>query len=596
MTSLELGLIGNGTIAALIDAAGEIKWACFPRLDGDPMFCSLLRKSAERDDELGMFAIELVDGVRTEQEYLVNTPILVTKSYDADGGAIEITDFAPRFRQFGRLFCPTMLVRQVRRISGNPRIRVRMRPAHDYGCDRPRTTIGSNHIRYYGGPVVLRLTTDASTTAILEENAFFLEDSATLILGPDETVSGAVEEVARHFLEETSWHWREWVRMLAIPFEWQDAVIRAAITLQLNVYEDTGAIIAAATTSIPEAPNTPRTWDYRYCWIRDAYFVVNALNRLGATRTMERYLAFILNIVAGAEEGRLRPLYGINGRLAPDEHVAECLSGYRGMGPVRIGNQAHRQVQHDVYGAAILAAPHVFFDRRLVRRGDDSLFPKLEALGEQAAKLFDQPDAGIWELRGKLRVHTFSSVMCWAGADRLSRIAAHLGMHDRAKYWRGQADRMHAVISQRSWNARLGSFVGTMDGDTLDASLLRLNEVGFLAADDPRFTGTVAAIEKELRRGDFIFRYSEQDDFGTPENAFLVCTFWYINALAAIGRRDEARALFENVLAHRNSHGLLAEDIDPVTGELWGNFVQTYSMVGIIDSAIRLSAEWDQVY
>ncbi|MFL5469496.1 MAG: glycoside hydrolase family 15 protein [Gemmatimonadaceae bacterium] len=596
MTSLELGLIGNGTIAALIDAAGEIKWACFPRLDGDPMFCSLLRKSAERDDELGMFAIELVDGVRTEQEYLVNTPILVTKSYDADGGAIEITDFAPRFRQFGRLFCPTMLVRQVRRISGNPRIRVRMRPAHDYGCDRPRTTIGSNHIRYYGGPVVLRLTTDASTTAILEENAFFLEDSATLILGPDETVSGAVEEVARHFLEETSWHWREWVRMLAIPFEWQDAVIRAAITLQLNVYEDTGAIIAAATTSIPEAPNTPRTWDYRYCWLRDAYFVVNALNRLGATRTMERYLAFILNIVAGAEEGRLRPLYGINGRLAPDEHVAECLSGYRGMGPVRIGNQAHRQVQHDVYGAAILAAPHVFFDRRLVRRGDESLFPKLEALGEQAAKLFDQPDAGIWELRGKLRVHTFSSVMCWAGADRLSRIAAHLGMHDRAKYWRGQADRMHAVISQRSWNARLGSFVGTMDGDTLDASLLRLNEVGFLAADDPRFTGTVAAIEKELRRGDFIFRYSEQDDFGTPENAFLVCTFWYINALAAIGRRDEARALFENVLAHRNSHGLLAEDIDPVTGELWGNFVQTYSMVGIIDSAIRLSAEWDQVY
>ncbi|MFL5609862.1 MAG: glycoside hydrolase family 15 protein [Gemmatimonadaceae bacterium] len=596
MTSLELGLIGNGTIAALIDAVGEIKWACFPRLDGDPMFCSLLRKSAERDDELGMFAIELVDGVRTEQEYLVNTPILVTKSYDADGGAIEITDFAPRFRQFGRLFCPTMLVRQVRRISGNPRIRVRMRPAHDYGCDRPRTTIGSNHIRYYGGPVVLRLTTDASTTAILEENAFFLEDSATLILGPDETVSGAVEEVARHFLEETSWHWREWVRMLAIPFEWQDAVIRAAITLQLNVYEDTGAIIAAATTSIPEAPNTPRTWDYRYCWIRDAYFVVNALNRLGATRTMERYLAFILNIVAGAEEGRLRPLYGINGRLAPDERVAECLSGYRGMGPVRIGNQAHRQVQHDVYGAAILAAPHVFFDRRLVRRGDESLFPKLEALGEQAAKLFDQPDAGIWELRGKLRVHTFSSVMCWAGADRLSRIAAHLGMHDRAKYWRGQADRMHAVICQRSWNARLGSFVGTMDGDTLDASLLRLNEVGFLAADDPRFTGTVAAIEKELRRGDFIFRYSEQDDFGTPENAFLVCTFWYINALAAIGRRDEARALFENVLAHRNSHGLLAEDIDPVTGELWGNFVQTYSMVGIIDSAIRLSAEWDQVY
>jgi GH15 family glucan-1,4-alpha-glucosidase len=595
--SLEHALIGNGTVAALIDANAEISWACFPRLDGDPAFCTLLRGGEnERGDELGMFAIDLLDAVRTEQEYLVNTPILITRSYDGDGGAIEITDFAPRFRHLGRLFCPMMIVRQVRRLSGNPRVCVRLRPARDYGAERPRTTIGSNHIRYYGGEVVLRVTTDASTTAILEENPFFLEEQVTMLLGPDETVSGAVSEVARHFLDETASHWREWVRMLAIPFEWQDAVIRAAITLQLNVYEDTGAIVAAVTTSVSEAPNSGRNWDYRYCWIRDAYFVVNALNRLGATRTMERYLAFILNIVAGAEDGRLRPLYGINGRLAPDEHVAESLSGYRGMGPVRVGNQAHRQVQHDVYGAAILAAPHVFFDRRLVRRGDDTLFPRLEALGERAVELFDQPDAGIWELRGKLRVHTFSSVMCWAGADRLARIAKHLGLSDRAKYWRGQADRMHAVISERSWNERLGSFVGTMDGDSLDASLLRLNEVGFLAADDPRFAGTVRAIEKDLKRGDFIFRYSEEDDFGTPETAFLVCTFWYINALAALERRDEARTLFEKVLAHRNPHGLLSEDIDPKTGELWGNFPQTYSMVGIIDSAIRLSAEWDQVY
>ncbi len=594
--SLDLALIGNGTIAALVDAAAEIKWACFPRLDGDPAFCSLLRGGKSREDEVGLFSIELCGSVRTEQEYMTNTPILVTRSYDADGASIEITDFAPRFRQFGRLFCPMMIVRQVRRLSGSPRIQVKLRPARDYGCERPRTTIGSNHIRYYGGEVVLRLTTDAPTTSVLDENPFFLEDSITLLLGPDETVSGAPNEIARNFIDETAWHWRDWVRMLAIPFEWQDQVIRAAITLQLNVFEDTGAIVAAVTTSIPEAPNTARTWDYRYCWIRDAYFVVNALNRLGATRTMERYLAFILNIVAAAEDGVLRPLYGINGRSVVDEHQAQCLTGYRGMGPVRVGNQAQRQIQHDVYGSAILAAPHVFFDRRLVRRGDETLFPRLEALGEHAAKLFDQPDAGIWELRGKLRIHTFSSVMCWAGCDRLARIAQHLGLADRASYWRAHADRMHAVISKRSWNEKLRSFVGTMDGDTLDASLLRLQEVGFLAADDPRFAQTVDAIERDLKRGDFIYRYTEQDDFGTPENAFLVCTFWYINALAALGRRDEARRLFENVLSHCNPHGLLSEDIDPQTGELWGNFVQTYSMVGIIDSAIRLSAEWDQAY
>jgi GH15 family glucan-1,4-alpha-glucosidase len=595
VTSLDLALIGNGTIGALIDPRGEIVWACFPRFDGDPAFCSLLReRTAEKD--FGYCSVELLDGVRQEQEYLVNTPILVTRLFDRHGGCVEITDFAPRFRQFGRMFCPMTLVRQIRRVTGNPRVRVRLRPAHDFGRHPTGTTGGSNHIRYVGTDLVLRLTTDASVTAIGEENPFFLEEAVTLLLGPDETVQGSVAEVGRRFLEETAAYWREWVRYLGIPFEWQDAVIRAAITLELNAFEDTGAIVAAMTTSIPEAPGSGRNWDYRYCWLRDAYFVVNALNRLGATRTMERHLGYIVNIVAGTEDGRLQPVYGINGRGVPDERAIDSLSGYRGMGPVRLGNQAHHQVQHDVYGSAILAATHVFFDRRLVQRGDDVLFRRLEVLGERAASLFDQPDAGIWELRGAGRVHTFSSIMCWAGCDRLARIAVHLGLADRAAYWSSQAARIHQVVCARSWNPERESFVGTMGGDTLDASLLRMHEVGFLAADDPRFVGTVRAIERELRHGDFVFRYVEADDFGKPENAFLVCTFWYINALVALGRRDEARALFENLLACRNRHGLLAEHIDPRTREQWGNFVQTYSMVGIIGSAVRLSVRWDQAF
>ena len=386
------------------------------------------------------------------------------------------------------------------------------------------------------------------------------------------------------------------MRHLGIPFEWQDAVIRAAITLELNVFEDTGAIVAAITTSIPEAANSGRNWDYRYCWLRDAYFVVNALNRLGATRTMERHLGYLLNVVAGAEEGALQPMYGINGRTVRDERDVDSLAGYRGMGPVRVGNQAHQQIQHDVYGAAILAATHVFFDQRLVQRGDEVLFRRLETLGERAAILFDQPDAGLWELRGVTRVHTFSSMMCWAGCDRLARIAAQLGLAERAEYWRRHAARIHDEVCRRSWNGELNSFVATMEGHTLDASLLRLNEVGFLAADDPRFAGTVRAVERELIRGDFVFRYLEKDDFGQPENAFLVCTFWYINALAALGQRQEARALFERMLASRNRHGLLAEHIDPRTMEQWGNFVQTYSMVGLIDAATRLSIRWDEAF
>ncbi len=595
MSSLDLALVGNGTIGALVNPLSEVVWGCFPHFDGDPAFCSLLRQRAHESD-FGFFVVELTDVARAEQEYLVNTPMLVTRLYDRAGAGVEISDFAPRFHQYGRMFCPMMLVRQIKRIAGNPRIRVRLRPARDYGRAPAETTCGSNHIRYAGTDLGLRLTTDASIAALLEENPFYLEDTVTLLLGPDETVQGAVADVGRRFFEETAAYWRDWVRSLGIPFEWQDAVIRSAITLQLNVFEDTGAIVAAMTTSIPEAPGSGRNWDYRHCWLRDAYFVVNALNRLGATRTMERYLGYIVNVVAGSADGRLQPVYGLTGRAVPDERSIDSLPGYRGMGPVRVGNQAYRQVQHDVYGAAILAATHVFFDRRLVQRGDDVLFRRLETLGDHAARLFDQPDAGLWELRGKPRVHTFSSVMCWAGCDRLAKIAAHLGLAERAAYWTDQAARIHEVIDERCWSAGRGSFVATMDGDTLDASLLRLNELGFLADDDPRFAGTVTAIERELRRGDFIFRYVEQDDFGTPENAFLVCTFWYINALSAIGRRDEARALFENVLACCNRHGLLAEHVDPRTREQWGNFVQTYSMVGLIGSAIRLSRRWDQAF
>jgi GH15 family glucan-1,4-alpha-glucosidase len=211
-------------------------------------------------------------------------------------------------------------------------------------------------------------------------------------------------------------------------------------------------------------------------------------------------------------------------------------------------------------------------------------------------QVHDQPDAGLWELRGTARVHTFSSVMCWAACDRLAKIATRLGLAQRADYWHSQAERIHRVVSQRAWNEKLNSFVATLDGNSMDASLLLLNEVGFLDAEDPRFAGTVAAVERELRRGDFIFRYVEKDDFGEPSNAFLICTFWYINALSALGRRDEARALFERLLACRNRHGLLAEHIDPKSGEQWGNFVQTYSMVGLINSAIRLSVRWDQAF
>ena len=593
MGNLDFGLIGNCTISALVDPHGRIVWTCMPRFDGDPVFCSLLNNDGA--DGHGSFTIEVQNFTHAEQHYLRNTAILVTLLHDKDGGVVEVTDFIPRCKRYGRTFRPIMIVRRVRPIAGSPLIRVRLQPTYDFGAGRPSITFGSNHIRYVSPEMVVRLTTDASVTAVMEQTPFILDRDLTLVLGPDETLEDGVGEFGQHFFGETKRYWHEWVRFLGIPFEWQDAVIRAAITLKLSAVDDTGAIIAAPTTSLPEAPASSRNWDYRYCWLRDGYFVVNALNRLSVTGTMERYLHFITSIAA-THGARLQPVYRISGRPDMDENSIPNMQGFRGMGPVRVGNAAYHQVQNDVYGSVILAASHVFFDQRLEHRGDESLFHRLEDLGELAREVYDKPDAGLWELRNSARVHTFSSVMCWVACDRLSRIAAHIGLADRAAYWRKHADGIHRVICERSFDATRNTFVECFDGKDMDASLLLLKEMDFLAADDPRFAGTVAMVEKELKHGDLIYRYRKEDDFGRPETAFLVCTFWYIDALAALGRRDEARDLFEKMLSYRNPHGLLSEDVDPKDLELWGNFPQTYSMVGLIHSALRLSNSWENAF
>ena len=298
------------------------------------------------------------------------------------------------------------------------------------------------------------MTTDAPVSFITDEITFVLEQPLTLLLGPDESLTEPVDSVAREFRSRTESYWREFVRHLAVPFEWQEAVIRAAITLQLCSFEETGAVLAAMTTSIPEAPGTGRNWDYRFCWLRDSHFVVQALNRLGATRTMENYLGYITNLAAAAEGGVLQPVYGIKFEDELTERTVDNLPGYRGMGPVRVGNAAWRQLQNDNYGSAILAVTQSFFDRRLVKPGNARVFGWLEKLGSQAAALFDQPDAGLWEFRQRSAVHTFSSVMCWAACDRLARIGKALGLTDRQTHWTSRAEAIRKHILHNGRNRR----------------------------------------------------------------------------------------------------------------------------------------------
>ncbi|MEJ5989549.1 glycoside hydrolase family 15 protein [Ramlibacter sp. PS3R-8] len=589
--SLQLGMIGNCAYSALIDREARLMWCCLPRFDGDPVFNALLDPS----ENGSLWAFELEDFERSEQEYEPNTAVLRTRLYDKRGQGIEVTDFAPRFWSRGRTFRPLTLVRRVKVLQGSPRMKVKLRPRFDWGRTKPQVTQGSTHIRYMGPSMTLRINCDAPISYILSETAFVVDRPMNFIMGPDETLASGIEDTARLFEQETVGYWRQWTRALALPLEWQEAVIRAAITLKLSLFEDTGAIVAAMTTSIPEAPGSGRNWDYRYCWLRDAFFVVRALNSISEVATMEEYLRWLMNVVIRSGGGHIQPLYGIGQEEQLPEMILDHLPGYRGMGPVRVGNQAQEHFQHDVYGNILLGAAQAFHDHRLFRRATRAEFAHLEAVGEQAFRVYDKPDAGMWELRTRARIHTSSALMSWAACDRLAKVAAALGLPERIRYWRERADTIRARILTESWSEERQAFAESFGGRDLDASALLMAEVNMIDPNDARFVATVDALEKSLCDGPYMRRYEAADDFGKPETAFNICTFWRIDALARIGRKAQAREIFEVMLKSRNHLGLLSEDTHPVTGEMWGNFPQTYSMVGTINAAVRLSAPWDTV-
>ncbi len=592
MSDLDLGVIGNCAVAALIDRDARVVWYCLPRLDGDPVFHSLLGAPKEAPDD-GVFVIEVQDHVQSAQRYAANTVVLETELHGKHG-SIRVTDLAPRFLWRDRLFHPQTLVRRLTPIAGSPRIRIRVRPRFDFGATAPVLTFGSHHIRYVGPNMTLRLTTNAPIDYIRDERFFDLRGPLEFILGPDETLREGITQTAAAFEDRTRSYWQHWVHRLAIPFEWQDAVIRAALTLKLCTYEPTGAIVAALTTSIPEGPGTQRNWDYRFCWVRDAYFVVRALNRLAAVRKMENYFRWLMNIVTSLHDHNIQPVYGVGLEADLQEKIVTALPGYRGMGPVRVGNQAYQHLQHDSYGNVILGVAQAFLDQRLLSPPNRMDFLLLEDMGRKALQLYDKPDAGMWEFRTRASIHTTSSLMCWAAADRLARIAEYIGETERASDWSAGAERIKKVILERAWSQKREAFVESFDGENLDAGVLLMIEVGFLDASDPRMVSTMKQLEAVLAHGPHMIRYEAADDFGVPGTAFNTCSFWRIEALARMGRMDDAREHFVELLALRNRLGLMSEDVDLQTGELWGNYPQTYSLVGIVNCAVRLSRSWEK--
>jgi GH15 family glucan-1,4-alpha-glucosidase len=582
-----LGLIGNCQIAALVRRDGAIVWSCMPRFDSPPIFARLLD---EQDG--GSFVIGAADGALGAQRYLPNTNILETTFRDSNG-AFRVIDFAPRFRLHGRRFRPTKLVRIVEPLAGNPRIRVCCDPVLGWSKARPAMEHGSHHISYGGFGTELRLTTDAPLSYLGGE-PFALTERKHFVLAWGAPVEEPLAPLCGRFLAETGEYWRQWVKHCDIPPAYQEEVIRSALALKLHCFEDTGAIVAALTTSLPEAPGSGRNWDYRYCWLRDAYYSLDAFRLLGHFEEREQFLQFLLNVASSSPDLDLAPLYRIDGKSDLTEQTLSDWPGFQGERPVRVGNAAASHTQNDVFGEMVLALTPMFLDLRFREQVTDAVLALVMRLARKAIAVAGQPDAGIWEYRSEWRPQTFSSLMCWAAADRAASIAEH-HCSDVVEEFRAAARRLRDEILQHAVHPERGCLLADYGGSEVDAALLQAITLRLLPFNDRRMHATVDAVSADLRHHGWLKRYRTDDGFGAPEVAFMLCTFWQIEALARLGRQDEARSLMEQVSRVQSPLGLFAEDLDPVSNVMWGNFPQAYSHVGLIHAAFAASPRWVEV-
>jgi GH15 family glucan-1,4-alpha-glucosidase len=584
MTLADLGLIGNCQLSALVRRDGAIVWSCMPRFDSPPIFASLLD-----DTEGGKFTIGPTAPQSGVQRYLPNTNVLETRFETAEG-TFRVLDFAPRFMQYERSFRPTKLIRIVEPLSGTPRIRVLCDPVLGWTRKRPRSELGSHHVIFHGYGTQLRLTTDAPLS-YLNDEPFALTGRKHFVLAWGDPVEEPLESLCDRFLRETVRYWEQWVKHCDIPPIFQTEVIRSALALKLHCFEDTGAIVAALTTSLPEAPGSGRTWDYRYCWLRDSYYTLGAFQLLGHFEEREQFLQFLINVASSAPDLDLAPLYRIDGKTDLGEHILDAWPGFGGEKPVRVGNAASMHKQLDVFGEMVLALTPLFLDARFREQVTPPVLDLVTRLARRAVSVAGQPDAGIWEFREEWRPQTFSSLMCWAAADRMSRIA-RIHQPSLVEEFASAATKIRTDLLANAVDAARGCLVADYGGQEVDAALLQAIALRLLPADDRRMAATVDAIRADLEYKGWLKRYRTDDGFGVPVVAFTLCTFWLIEALARLGREDEARVVLARVHDIKSPLGLLSEDVDPSSGVMWGNFPQAYSHVGLIHAAFAASPRW----
>ena len=584
----DYAVIGDGETMALVSCHGSIDWLCWPRFDSGACFAALLGTG-----EHGRWSIAPTGAARVRRRYRADSLVLDT-TFETDSGVVSITDFMPPRGK------ASDIVRIVRGVRGRVDMHSELIVRFDYGSILPWVTQhratqagGVNVLTAVAGPDRVTLRTRAKLQGIdhrtIADFSVVEGESMAFVLTYSEShldLPGPTDAEAA--LEDTEKFWHEWSADCTYQGRWREAVHRSLITLKALIYRPTGGIVAAATTSLPEQPGGPRNWDYRFCWLRDATFTLLALMDAGYQDEAGRWRDWLVRALAGAPS-QAQILYGLAGERRVTELELDWLPGFEGSKPVRIGNAAALQTQLDIYGEVADAMQTA---RRAGLESKDASWAVQCALTNHVEKIWRDKDEGIWEVRGPRRHFTHSKVMAWVAVDRAIDGAERFKLEAPLDRWRDLRKRIHADVCRRGFNSRLGTFTQAYGSRTLDASLLMIPLVGFLPAEDPRVRGTVDAIGRELMLDGFIRRYiPEQANDGLPggEGAFLACSFWYVDNLALIGRKDEAIELFERLLTCRNDVGLLAEEYDPRERRQLGNFPQAFSHVALVSSALNLN-------
>ena len=582
------GIIGNCAYLAHINQNTNIDWLCWPRFDSTFVFGGMLDK--ERG---GAFSILPEEEFTSHQYYLENTNLLITEITLKTGSSYRVTDFAPRFREHDRYYKPLMLIRKIEPLAGSPRVAVKCQPVSDYGQTRLHVNRGSNHIQFLGGDENMRLTTNIPISYVFDEQAFVLNDCRFLVLTYGEPLEAPLISTAERFLRETTQYWRVWIKHSSIATFYQPYVIRSALALKIHQFEDTGAIIAASTTSLPEAPGTGRNWDYRYCWLRDTYYVITALNHIGHFEEMEKYFGYVTDI-SFSEEERYQPLYGITAKKTLTETILDELEGYMGNKPVRVGNQAYEHIQNDIYGQVMISLLPLYTDHRFIFSERKDSVRWIEFLLGKIERTIDEKDAGIWEFRNMANIHCYSNLFQWAGASAAEKMARTIDNKELTKRAIKLKKRAAKHI-ESCYDPKRKVYTNSAGSSNLDASTLQLIMMNYLDPASDRAKDHLIALEKELKAEKGLFyRYLYKDDFGKPQTTFLICAFWYVEALACVGRTDDAAREFEELLQFSNHLLLFSEDVDESDGSQWGNFPQAYSHVGLMNAAYRIAMKLDR--